>query len=110
MGRCCFLCPELESASLDSEELPVPEDLLPSVLGFLPHCLWNSQFSLLTCPATLASQGLWQIYVLSFPPESWLLVFIAYTEEDLICGLFFRWVSNLYRKPVTRTSSVGLYS
>lgn len=29
---------KLAFASLGSEGLPVPEDLLPSVLGFLPHC------------------------------------------------------------------------
>lgn len=46
---------ELVSASLGSEELPVPEDLLPSVLGFLPHCRLEFPFQ----PVKLVVLQLW---------------------------------------------------
>lgn len=46
---------ELASASLGSEELPVPEDLLPSVLGFLPHCRLEFPIQ----PVTLVVLQLW---------------------------------------------------
>lgn len=62
--RCCFLTGELVSAAVLAPKSPwLPASLL---FGIPDSACYN-------CPATLASQGLLQIHLLSFLPELWLL-------------------------------------
>lgn len=71
---------------------------ISSTAASAPECPWlpvSPVFGILdsacyTCPTALVSWGLWQTHVLSSLNLGYL-VFSAYTVEDLISCLFFRW-------------------